>query len=147
MCHSRDYILTNPSADIKLPSQKRREIRWLDQNKVKKLLKAVKGHALEGPVRVILGLGLRRSEMINLEWRDINFEVDIVRARGTKTQSAFREIPIPKMLIKYFRTLNQTDDMPSRLCSTNGQPWNKSSLNSSLRRLRAADYISFDWNF
>jgi integrase len=146
-CHSRDYILTNPAADIKLPSRKRREIRWLDQNKVKKLLKAVKGHTLEGPVRVILGLGLRRSEMINLEWRDINFEVDIVRVRGTKTQSALREVPIPKMLIKYFRKLNQTEEMPSVLCNTNGQPWNKNSLNSSLRRFRAADFISLDWNF
>jgi len=146
-CYSRDYTITNPAADVKLPSPKRREIRWLDQKQANKLLKAVKGHALEGPVRTILGLGLRRSEMAELEWQDVNFNAGIVRVRGTKTKSAYREVPIPKMLVKYFRTLNQVEDIPNVLCNTEGGPWNKSSLNSSLRRFRAANYVSFDWNF
>lgn len=146
-CYKRGYILTNPAEDVKLPSGRKREIRWLEQEKANKLCKAVKGHPLEGPVRTILGLGLRRGEMANLEWRDINFDAGIVRACGTKTDRAFREVPLPKMLANYFHALDRSESMLHVLHNSDGEPWNKNSLSSSLRRFRAAGYVSFDWNF
>lgn len=146
-CRKRDYVITNPATDVKLPPATRREVRWLDQAKAKILLKAIKGHSLEGPVKAILGLGLRRSEMIRLEWSDINYDVAIVRVRGTKTSNALREVPLPKKLAKYLRTHGQTESVSNVLCNTNGQPWNKDSLNSSIRRFRVGKQVPFDWNF
>ncbi len=146
-CAARGYLLTNPAADVKLPPRKKREVRWLEQDKAKGLLKAVEGHPLEGPVRTILGLGLRRGEMINLERTDINFDEAIVRIRGSKTDSSFREVPLPKALAAYFQTLQWSEEVPNVLSNTGGEPWNKHSLNSSLRRFLAADHVPFDWNF
>jgi len=146
-CHKRDYILTNPSVDVKPPSVQKREVRWLDRDQAKKLCKVGKDHSLEGPIQAILGLGLRRSEMIRLKWSDINFKASIVRVRGTKTSNAFREVPLPKKLAKYLRTCDQSDGVSNVLCNTNGQPWNKDSLNSSIRRFRARQKLPFDWNF
>ena len=114
-CVARDYLVVSPAAGVQLPTQKRREVRWLEQDNAKKLLKAAKGRALEGPVRVILGLGLRRSEMINLEWDDVNFDASIVRVRGTKTNHALREVPLPKDLAKYFKMLEQCEEIPNVL--------------------------------
>jgi len=146
-CITRGYLLASPAASVKLPIVKKREVRWLECDQVKKLLKAIKGRPLEGPVRVILGLGLRRSEMINLEWRDVNFDVDIIRVRGTKTSNALREVPLPKDLAKYFNSLEQSEDVPNVLRNTDGNAWNKYSLNSSLRRFRKSGAVPFDWNF
>ena len=146
-CAARGYLLTNPALEVKLPPRKKREVRWLEQDKAKGLLKAVEGHPLEGPVRAILRLGLRREEMINLEGIDINFDEAIVRIRGSKTSSSFREVPLPKALAAYFRTLQWSDQIPSVLRNTHGEPWNKHSLNSSLRRFHAASHLPFDWNF
>ena len=137
-CYKRDYILNNPAADLKPPSEKKREVLWLDDKQANELRKAVKGHQLKGPVRTILGLGLRRSEMMSLQWRDINFEAAIVRVRGTKTDRALREIPRSKMSARYFRTLQRSKDNPNVVLNTNGRPWNRSSLNSAVRRFRAA---------
>lgn len=146
-CRKRDYVITNPAADVKSPPATKREVRWLDREKAKILLKAIKGHSLEWPVQAILGLGLRRSEMIRLEWSDINFNVAIVRVRGTKTSTALREVPLPKKLAKYLQTHAQTEGVSNVFCNTNDQPWNKDSLNSSLRRFRASKQVPFDWNF
>lgn len=146
-CHKRDYVLTNPAVDVKPPPEQKREVRWLDRDQAKRLCKLAEGHTLEGPIQAILGLGLRRSEMIRLEWSDINFDVAIVRVRGTKTSNAFREVPLPKKLAKYLRTHGKTDTVSNVLCNTNGQPWNKDSLNSSIRRFRASKQVPFDWNF
>jgi len=146
-CRKRDYMVNNPAVDVKLPLAGKREVRWLERDKAKRLLEEIKGHSLEGPVRTILGLGLRRSEMIRLEWSDINFDDSIVRVRGTKTSNALREVPLPKKLAKYLRTCDQTDGVSNVLCNTNGQPWNKDSLNSSIRRFRATKKLPFDWNF
>ena len=146
-CYRRCYMLTNPGVDVKPPSGRRREVRWLVQGKANGLLDVVEGHLLEGPVRAILGLGLRRGEMINLEWSDINFDVSIVRVRGTKTNRSFREVPMPKMLAKYFDKLSRSAEVPNMLLNSKGQPWNRNSLNSALRRFRTAGHLPFEWNF
>lgn len=146
-CNKRGYIPVNPGADVKLPSRKRHEVRWLEANQAKKLREVVKGCLLEGPVQTILGLGLRRSEMINLEWSDINFDAGIVRVRGTKTDRALREIPLPRMLASYFKTLKRLEQVQNVLLNDRQRPWNRNSLNSALRRFRAAKYFPLDWNF
>jgi integrase len=107
------------------------------------LCRVSEGHPLEGPIQAILGLGLRRSEMIRLEWSDINFESGIVRVRGTKTSTAFREVPLPKKLERYLQTHSQTEWVSNVFCNTNSQPWNKDSLNSSLRRFRSRKKNTF----
>lgn len=143
----RGYLRANPGNGVKLPSRKKPQVEWLEPDKVKELAKAIKGSALEGPVRTILGLGLRRSEMANLEWADINFDAGIVRVRGTKTVNAYREVPLPKTLERSFNGLESSESVPNVLLNTDGLPWNKDSLNSSLRRFRSADHLSFKWNF
>jgi len=60
-------------------------VEYLDEMKVKALRRAATGTVLEGPVRTILGLGLRRNEMARLKWADINFDARLVTVRGTKT--------------------------------------------------------------
>ena len=146
-CTSRGYMLVNPADGLKLPSRRKTEIKWLEGPRVKELLRAIRGHPLEGPVRTIPGLGVRRAEMTGLQWADVNFEAGVVRVRGTKTAAAYRETPLPNQLAKYFRSLERSETAPNVLLNSDGEPWNKSSLNSSLRRFHAAKKTAFHWTF
>jgi len=146
-CVERGYLRTNPGDSIKLPSRRKPQVEWLEADNVQLLLKAVKGFPLEGPVRTILGLGLRRSEMANLKWTDINFEVNIIRVQGTKTMNAYREVPLPKTLKRYIESLKKSELVPNVLLNTDSLPWNKDSLNSSLRRFVSASDLQFKWNY
>ncbi len=146
-CHERNYVLTNPANDISLPVSKKKVIEWINQDKVSQLLKKSKGHSLEGPIRTILGLGLRRSEMINLEWDDLSFETGNVRVRGTKTSGSFRSVPMSSSLAKFFQTLPRSNEFPNVLLNGHNRPWNKHNLNTTLRRFRAAGHVPFHWNY
>ncbi len=119
-CVEGGYLRTNPGDNVKLPSRRNPQVEWIEADSVKLLIKAVKGSPLEGPVRSILGLGLRRSEMANLKWTDINFDVNIVRVRGTKTVNAYREVPLPKTLKGYFKSLKKSEMVPNVLLNTDG---------------------------
>ena len=146
-CTERGYMLANPAAGLSLPRRKRKEVKWLEARLVRELLRAVRGHPLEGAVQTVLSLGLRRTEMINLEWDDINFDVRIVRVRGTKTASAYREVVLPDGFVAYLKSLACSGTHPNVLLNSKGEPWNKDSLNSSLRRFRSAKRVPFHWNF
>ena len=146
-CSRRDYFLTNPAQDLTLPPRKKKEVQWLDEKKANDLQKAVEGHPLEGPVRTILGLGLRRGEMINLEWDDVNFEAGLVRVRGTKTASALRTVPLATSLANLFRSLPHSKEFPNVLLNGGGKPLNKDGLSTAIRRFLAARRTPFRWNW
>ena len=146
-CHQRNYLLTNPADDVALPPRKKKAVKWLEDDKVDQLLIKSKSLPLEGPIRSILGLGLRRSEMINLEWNDLNFETGNIRIRGTKTSKSFRGVPMSSSLAKYFQSLPRSKEFANVLLNSNGRPWNKNSLNTSLRRFHSAGHVLFHWNY
>ena len=146
-CHHRNYLLANPANNVSLPPRKKKEVKWLEEDKVNQLLNKSKKHPLEGPIRSILGLGLRRSEMINLEWDDLNFETGNVRIRGTKTSGSFRSVPMSSSLAKYFQSLHRSENFPNVFLNSHNRPWNKNSLNTSLRRFHSTGYVSFHWNY
>jgi len=145
-CVERHYLHENPATKLKLPSRTVREVKWLEREQARTLLNGVKGHPLEGPVRTVLGLGLRLTEMTGLEWRDINFDKGIVRVRGTKTKNALREVPLPMKLARYFKGL-ELSESPHVLLNTKGMPWCKASLNCSIRRFRSRNHLGFHWCF
>ena len=80
----------------------------------KKLLKAIEGDAIEPAVYLSLYLGLRRSEVVGLRWKDVDFEKSIVRIRNTvvqcktvselektKTRASKRDLYLPNGLKLY----------------------------------------------
>ena len=81
---------------------------------IKCLLKAIKGDPIEPAVYLGLYLGLRRSEVVGLRWKDVDFEQNIVRIcntvvrvsttseqEKTKTRASRRDLFIPNGLREY----------------------------------------------
>ena len=76
-------IRTNPCASVVLSRKKKFKGRAYDAQTARRLLSAIKGDQIETPVYLGLYLGLRRSEVAGLRWKDIDFEHNTVRIRNT----------------------------------------------------------------
>ena len=99
-----DMITRNPAEGVKMPAKdiSMREKHFLTAEEANRVLAAFKGHPLEALVYTTLYYGLRRSEVLGLQWKAINFERNtmtichtvvknrtVVEKDSTKTQSSF----------------------------------------------------------
>ena len=112
-------IASNPCDELKAGGKKAKRIKPLTPTQVDTLLEAVDGTPVETFVRIALYAGLRREEVLGLQWRDIDLESEVPSltverkvAWGTnqplddeelKSEAAYRTIPIPPQLADHLR--------------------------------------------
>lgn len=77
---------------VKLPRLEREPVRPLLRDEADVILDTVAGTWVEGPVRVWLGSGLRRGEVIGLDQGDLLLDAGFVRVRVSKT--LVRAVPV-----------------------------------------------------
>ncbi len=70
------------------------------------LLQAVKGHPLEVPVQLACSLGLRRSEILGLRWRDVDLRAGLLSVRRVRTTVGARVVEKPPKTSGSCRTLS-----------------------------------------
>lgn len=79
-----EWGLLDKAPIIKIPKEKVRT-RFLDEDEVKLLLKYVKDRDLNLMIRVAIGTGLRKSNLQNLEWGQIDKKMHIkITVKGNK---------------------------------------------------------------
>ncbi len=67
-------ISSNVCDDVKPPRPEQHETQTLTKEQSKQLLEADKEHRLRALLTLALATGMRRGELLGLEWRDIDFE-------------------------------------------------------------------------
>lgn len=82
----------NATRGVRLPKIEREPVRPLTHGEAETILDTVAGTWLEHPVRVWLGSGLRRGEVLGLDQRDLVLDAGFVRVRISKTM--VRAVPI-----------------------------------------------------
>ncbi len=124
---------------INLPQEqtfapKKHKKKALSHSDAKEILTKLEGENLELPVLFAAWLGLRRSEVLALEWGDIDFDKKLVHInkalvpnenneyvlKGTKTVKSNRTLSVPDYIISKLSALERTgerifDIPPSRL--------------------------------
>jgi integrase len=85
-------ISDNPARGVKLPKIEREPVRPLTYDDAGRILDTVTGTWIEHPVRVWLGSGLRRGEVLGLDQRDLMLDEGFVRVRVSKTM--IRAVPV-----------------------------------------------------
>ena len=75
------YINVNPADRVVLPKRTKAEINVLEEQKIPAFLKAISGHPFEFLYLVDLFTGMRQSELLGLQWSDIDFEAKTLTIR------------------------------------------------------------------
>lgn len=109
-------IYRSPCSGIMLPKGQKKQAVIYDEKQIKQLIKAAKGTEMELVIDMELCLGLRRGELLGLQWQDIDWEnnqIHIVRNRVVvngksivkepKTETSIRVLDAPSMLMKKLR--------------------------------------------
>lgn len=98
----------------------------------KRLLEVIKGDPIEPAVYLGLFLGLRRSEVVGLRWKDVDMENGIVHIRNTvvrfatiselektKSKASKRDLFMPKALKEYLQTVWDRQEAERKLVGRN----------------------------
>lgn len=112
-------IKLNPADHVEAPKPKKYKAKVLSVDEIKLLIKVLENTPLETPVLLTLFLGLRRGELLALEWADIDYDnktITIQRnlVRGgesgnelflkePKTEKSIRTIPISDNILSLLK--------------------------------------------
>ena len=116
-------IRINPAAECKLPPQNTKEMQILTREEMQRFLIQAKEEGYFELFLLELATGLRRGEVLALQWNDLNFDTgelrierQVYRANGElvvstpKTKAAFRTIVLPPPLVEVLRKYRQQAD-------------------------------------
>src|SRR5215218_1815009 len=80
-------IPRNPADDAKAPAPTPKEMNPLSAHEARKLLEAARGNRLEALYILAVHTGMRRGELLGLNWGDVDLENATVRVRRTLTRN------------------------------------------------------------
>jgi integrase len=96
-------VLENPVSYVKLAKERNERVRYLDKQEIQKLLDSAADH-LRPILVTALHTGMRRGEILNLLWTDVDFKNDNVHVRESKNGEG-RFIPISVELRRNLQSL------------------------------------------
>ena len=114
-------IRTNPAIGCKLPPKKAREMQVLDRDELQRFLIQARVEGYYELFLLELATGLRRGEIIALQWDDLDFETGVLNVSKQvnvvggelqfstpKTKSSIRKIVLPPALLDVLREYKKT---------------------------------------
>lgn len=130
----------NPARKVKLFRENNQRLRFLEKGEIKKLLDNATPH-LKPIVIVALFTGMRKSEILNLQWKDISFEQGVIYLLQTKNGER-REVLMSDIVKKTLTAVPRHPDSSYVFCHDNGKPYLnvRKSFDALLRK---CDIINF----
>ncbi len=114
-------IRTNPAIGCKLPPKKAREMQVLDREELQRFLIQAQAEGYYELFLLDLATGLRRGEIMALQWDDLDFETGVLNVsrqvcsvRGKleisqpKTKNSIRKIVLPPAVVEVLREYKKT---------------------------------------
>lgn len=80
-------IRSNPCELVRLPKLERREYEWYNASEINTLLETIKDEPLHPLIQTTVMYGLRRSEVLGLQWQSIDFDTNTILIRHTVSMS------------------------------------------------------------
>lgn len=107
-CQENDIIEKNPMLPVKAPREEKTLPIYLNENELKRLIDTPKKHARfsthinrdTAMIAVLAFTGIRRNELINLDWKDVDFAAKLITVRKGKGNKD-RKVPIIPPLDSY----------------------------------------------
>ncbi len=114
-------IRSNPAIGCKLPPKKAREMQVLDREELQRFLIQAQAEGYYELFLLDLATGLRRGEIMALQWDDLDFETGVLNVtrqvcsvRGKleisqpKTKNSIRKIVLPPAVVEVLREYKET---------------------------------------
>ena len=147
---SDGLIRVNPAVDCKLPPKKPKEMQVLTKEELRRFLLQAKEEGYYELFLLELSTGLRRGELLALQWEDLNFETgelrvskQVYRVNGAltiaepKTKASVRTVILPPsvvdMLSRYKAQVHSRWVFPSRI--KDGAPLDPASCRKKLQAI------------
>ena len=118
-----DLLRTNPAIGCKLPPKKAKEMQVLDREELQKFLIQAQADGYYELFLLDLCTGLRRGELIALQWDDLNFETGVLTVNKQaytvngelqiippKTKASMRKLVLPPAVQAVLREYKKTVD-------------------------------------
>ena len=138
------YIKINPSQNIKMLKEPPGSIRWLMLEEEKALLDTCAEH-LRPIVIVALHTGLRKSELLNLKWINVNLINRIITLTNTKNNKP-HTVPMNQVVYEELLHLNNKRRSGFVFTDEEGRPFRKvdRSFKNALKRAEIKDFRFHD---
>lgn len=122
-----DVIPKNPAETVSLPPVPDYEPRVLSDEEVGQILQTIQEDRLKTLYHLLICLGLRRGEALNLRWKDLNLEPGKASLfiRKGKTPASRRTIPLSDELVDSLLRHREQQDQEQELF---GAGWNPQKL-------------------
>lgn len=122
MAVKEKLLLTNPCQFVIMPPIERHESKFYNASQLKKLFQALEEDPLLPVVKITVLYGLRRSELLGLQWDSIDFEMktltikhtvakvnQVVAKDKTKNASSHRTFPLTPDALEIFQTAKEQE--------------------------------------
>ena len=99
-------LSANPALRATPPPPVSPKVVYYTPSRLGRLLREVRGKPLELPVKLACCLGLRRSEVLGLRWRDVDLQAGLISVRRVRTTVGCRVVEKPPKTADSCRTLS-----------------------------------------
>ena len=101
---ARDGLVPrNVAALVTPPSRAKTSVTALTPAQTRQLLTAAAGNRLEALYVLAVTTGMRRGELLALEWADVDLDAGVAAVRGTKTASSRRRVALSATAVEALR--------------------------------------------
>lgn len=124
-----EILSENKLQRIARPKQSKRRPSFYTQEELNQLFREVEGESIEAPVKLCATYGLRRSEVLGLTWRVVDFNTNTITISHTvvrfgtevlcddmvKADASFRTLPLTESIKEYLLKLKERQDTMQQL--------------------------------
>lgn len=135
---------TNPAKPIKLFKEDNHRLRYLDKNEMTRLLSNSEGY-LKAILIIALNTGMRKGEILNLKWHDVDFARKFIYLLRTKNGDR-RELPMNSIVESTLKNYPKHSSSDYIFCKSDGTPLGRidRSFHTALRKSNITSFRFHD---
>lgn len=134
---------TNPVRKVKMFKENNARVRFLTEAEIATLLSNCT-ERLRTVVVLALNTGMRKAEIQNLKWQDIDFDNGIITLHHTKNGEK-RFVPMNQAVINALNAFPKYQTSPYIFCNEKGTPYNfRKSFETAMRKSGIFDFKFHD---
>jgi len=139
-----DKISVNSMAKVKPYKEGNGRSKNLSEEEIKRLISNCNSY-LQPIVKVAVNTGMRKKEILLLQWRDVDFYNNIINLYVTKNGDK-REVPMNTTVQTTLKGIERNPDSPYVFCKPNGKPYTdvRGSYATALRKSGISGYVFHD---